>query len=142
MNDLFVQALEWIALLFLLAGAMLTFVAGVGLIRFPDLLSRMHTAAKPQVLGLLLVLIGLGIKLIPAETNVFNVGTLFLVGFFQIITVPVAGHIAARVGYRTGRIQHELLAVDELADRLEAEKQGQEEARKAGQGQASERSDT
>jgi len=129
-SDEFVQVLDWIAMLCLLAGALLTLVAGIGLIRFPDLLSRMHTAAKPQVLGLLLVLVGLGIRLIPVETNVFNIGTLVLVGLFQVVTIPVAGHIAARVGYRSGRIRHDLLVKDALAERL-AEKERAQEAERA-----------
>ncbi|HEX5200436.1 MAG TPA: monovalent cation/H(+) antiporter subunit G, partial [Actinoplanes sp.] len=39
----------------LVSGALLSLAAGVGLLRFPDLLSRMHAATKPQVLGLLLI---------------------------------------------------------------------------------------
>ncbi|WP_047870101.1 monovalent cation/H(+) antiporter subunit G [Nocardiopsis sp. RV163] len=119
MSDQLITVLDWVAILCILAGAALSLVAAVGLLRFPDLLSRMHTAAKPQILGLLLVLVGIGIRLIPVETNVFSVGTLLLVALFQIVTVPVAGHIAARVGYRTGRIDEELITRDELAERLE-----------------------
>lgn len=124
MSDQLAAVLDWVAVLCILAGAMLSLVAGVGLVRFPDLLSRMHTAAKPQILGLLLVLVGVGIRLIPAETNVFSAGTLALVALFQIVTVPVAGHITARVGYRTGRIEEKLMVRDELAERLAAEQEG------------------
>ncbi|WP_304453175.1 monovalent cation/H(+) antiporter subunit G [Nocardiopsis sp. YSL2] len=119
MSDALVAVLDWIAVLCLLAGAMLSFVASVGLLRFPDLLSRMHTAAKPQVLGLLLVLVGIGLRLAPVETGIFTVGMLVVVGLFQVITVPVAAHIAARVGYRTGRIDEDLLVTDELFERLQ-----------------------
>lgn len=119
MSDQVVQILDWAGMLCILAGALLSFVAGIGLVRFPDLLSRMHAASKPQVLGLLLVLVGIGFRLLPAEeTGVFSLGTLFLVGLFQVVTVPVAGHIVARVGYRTGRIRHDLVSTDELAERL------------------------
>ncbi|NYH53164.1 MULTISPECIES: monovalent cation/H(+) antiporter subunit G [Nocardiopsis] len=121
MNETLGAVLDWVAILCILAGAMLSLVAGVGLIRLPDLLSRMHAAAKPQVLGLVLVLVGIDIRLIPVETNVFNVGTLVLVALFQMATIPVAGHITARVGYRTGRIEEGLMARDELAERLEAD---------------------
>ena len=38
----------------LLLGAALCLVAGIGLLRFPDLLTRMHAGTKPQVLGVLL----------------------------------------------------------------------------------------
>ncbi|WP_306367247.1 monovalent cation/H(+) antiporter subunit G [Nocardiopsis sp. CC223A] len=131
MSDQLVTVLDWIAILCLLAGALLSVVAAVGLIRFPDLLSRMHTAAKPQVLGMLLVLVGIGLRLAPVEeTNVFNVGTLLLVGLFQVVTIPVAGHIAARVGYRTGRIREDLLVRDDLAERL-ARKREEDSARRA-----------
>ncbi|NKY99001.1 monovalent cation/H(+) antiporter subunit G [Nocardiopsis alborubida] len=122
MSDQLITVLDWVAVLCILAGAMLSLVASVGLLRFPDLLSRMHTTAKPQILGLLLVLVGIGIRLIPVETNVFSAGTLLLVALFQIVTVPVAGHIAARVGYRTGRIDKELITRDELDERLEAKR--------------------
>lgn len=131
MSEELVTVLDWIAILCLLAGALLSVVAAVGLIRFPDLLSRMHTAAKPQVLGMLLVLVGIGLRLVPVEeTNVFNVGTLLLVGLFQTVTIPVAGHIAARVGYRTGRIREDLLVHDELGERL-ARKREEDAARSA-----------
>ncbi|MGK2855553.1 MAG: cation:proton antiporter, partial [Microbacteriaceae bacterium] len=39
-----------------LSGSALALTAAIGVVRFPDTLSRMHAASKPQVLGLLLVL--------------------------------------------------------------------------------------
>lgn len=129
MNEQFALVLEWIAMLFLLAGALLTFIAGIGMIRFPDLLSRMHAASKPQVLGLIFVLIGFGLKLLSVETDVFSVGSLILVALFQIVTIPVAGHIAARVGYRTDLIRRDLLSVDELAEQIDRQEREEEEAR-------------
>ncbi|RCV54767.1 monovalent cation/H(+) antiporter subunit G [Marinitenerispora sediminis] len=106
--------LDWIALGCLLGGALLSFAAGVGLVRFPDLLSRMHTAAKPQILGLLLILVGIGLRMAPDP----RVGILVLVALFQLLTVPVAAHIAGRAAYRTGRVRRDLLAIDELRDEL------------------------
>ncbi|HIY41453.1 MAG TPA: monovalent cation/H(+) antiporter subunit G [Candidatus Nocardiopsis merdipullorum] len=129
MNEQLTLVLEWIAMLFLLAGALLTFIAGIGMVRFPDLLSRMHAASKPQVLGLIFVLIGLGLELLSVETNVFSVGSLILVALFQIVTIPVAGHIAARVGYRTDLIRRDLLSVDELAEQIDRQEREEEEAR-------------
>lgn len=127
MSDQLVTVLDWAAILCLLAGSLLSFVAAVGLIRFPDLLSRMHTAAKPQILGMLLVLVGIGLRMLPVEeTGVFDFGTLILVGLFQVVTVPVAGHIAARVGYRTGRIRRDLVVTDELAERLDSKRRANE----------------
>lgn len=107
-------AMDWAAVVLLLIGAALSFAASVGLIRFPDLMSRMHTAAKPQIMGLALILLGIGLRLFPDP----RVGILVLVLLFQILSVPVASHIAGRIAYRTGRIRPDLTEVDELREQL------------------------
>lgn len=95
----------------LIGGALLSLAAGVGLLRFPDLLSRMHAATKPQVLGLLLILAGTAIRL----GTVVDITTLVLVGVFQLVTAPVAAHMVGRAGYRAGLFRRDLLIADELA---------------------------
>ena len=100
----------------LLAGAVLALGAGVGLVRFPDLLARMHTAAKPQVLGLILVLIALALRLRDGTAA----WMLVLVALVQLVTAPVAAHLVARAGYRTGKVDSERLVVDELTRDLAA----------------------
>jgi multicomponent Na+:H+ antiporter subunit G len=99
-----------------LVGCGLALVAGIGLARFPDLLSRMHAATKPQVLGLSLMVLGLSIHLRDARV----LGTLALVVVFQMITGPVAAHMVGRSGYRTGKVIPGLLVRDELTADLEA----------------------
>ncbi|MCB7135099.1 monovalent cation/H(+) antiporter subunit G [Cellulosimicrobium marinum] len=94
----------------LLLGAFLAFAAGVGVVRFPDLLARMHAATKPQVLGLILVLLGLALRL----RSWGAVATLALVVLFQLLTSPVAAHMVGRAGYRTGKAGTAGLVVDEL----------------------------
>ena len=47
----------------LVLGALLSLIAAIGLLRLPDVLTRMHAATKPQVLGLMLVLLGLALRL-------------------------------------------------------------------------------
>jgi multicomponent Na+:H+ antiporter subunit G len=99
----------------LLTGALLSLLASIGLLRFPDVLSRIHAATKPQVLGLLLVVIGVSLRL----RSTSAVGTLVLVAVFQLLTTPVAAHMVARAAYRTGNVRRDALAFDELTDRLE-----------------------
>jgi multicomponent Na+:H+ antiporter subunit G len=96
----------------LISGALLSLAAGVGLMRFPDLLSRMHAATKPQVLGLLLILLGTALRL----ANVIDITTLVLVGIFQLATAPVAAHMVGRAVYRARQVRRDLLVVDELAE--------------------------
>jgi multicomponent Na+:H+ antiporter subunit G len=98
----------------LLLGALLAVIAAVGVLRFPDVLTRMHSATKPQVLGLLLILIGLGMRL----RDPGAVGVLLLVALFQLATAPVASHMVGRSAFRSGQVRHDLLVVDELSDVL------------------------
>jgi multicomponent Na+:H+ antiporter subunit G len=76
----------------ILGGAAWSLIAGIGLLRLPDVLTRMHAATKPQVLGLLMMLTGVALRLRDAN----DITTLILVGLFQTWTVPVAAHMVAR----------------------------------------------
>jgi multicomponent Na+:H+ antiporter subunit G len=98
----------------LVLGALLTLTAAIGILRFPDVLTRMHSATKPQVLGLLLVLLGLGLRL----RDVGSIGMLALVALFQLVTSPIASHMVGRASFRAGQVRRDLLVVDELSDVL------------------------
>ena len=104
------QIADVVAAACLLAGAFLCLTAGVGLLRFPDVLSRMHAGTKPQVLGVLLVMVGAAIRLHGWSAT----WMLLLVAVFQMLTAPVAAHMVGRAGYRTGKVRSDLLVVDEL----------------------------
>ncbi|NEK59135.1 monovalent cation/H(+) antiporter subunit G [Geodermatophilus sabuli] len=96
----------------LLAGAFLCLTAGLGLVRFPDVLSRMHAGTKPQVLGVLLIMVGGAIRLSGWSAT----WMLLLVAAFQLLTAPVSAHLISRVAYRRRHVRRDLLLVDELAD--------------------------
>lgn len=107
--------LDVIAVACICAGALFSLAAGVALLRFPDLLSRMHAATKPQVLGLLLILIGCALRL----RSGIDVTTLILVAVFQLATAPVAAHMVGRAAHRDGQAQADTLLTDELAARAD-----------------------
>ncbi len=98
----------------LLAGASLCLAAAVGLVRFPDVLSRMHSATKPQTLGLLLIVLGVGLVLRTWSAW----GILSLVFVMQLFTAPVAAHMVGRAAYRSGQVDEDRLLRDELAEAL------------------------
>ncbi|MGI5351808.1 monovalent cation/H(+) antiporter subunit G [Streptomyces sp. CA-250714] len=106
----------------MLTGALLCLLAGIGLLRLPDVLARMHAATKPQSLGLLLVLIGAGLWL----RSPIDLCTLLLVGLFQLLTSPVAAHMVGRAAYRTGRLDRDAVVRDELAEALRTEAAAQD----------------
>jgi multicomponent Na+:H+ antiporter subunit G len=104
--------LDAVGTVLILAGVLLTLTASIGVLRLPDVLSRMHAATKPQVVGLLLVVIGGSLHL---RTSV-DVWMLVLVGAFQLVTAPVTAHVVGRLAHRGGGVRRDLLHVDELAD--------------------------
>lgn len=104
-------AADVIAAVCFLLGALLALIAAIGVLRLPDLLSRMHAASKPQVLGLLLVLIGLGFRL----RDPGAIGLLVLIGLFQLLSTPVANHMVGRASFRAGQVREDLLVVNDLA---------------------------
>jgi multicomponent Na+:H+ antiporter subunit G len=100
----------------LVLGSTLTLVAAIAIHRFDDLLSRMHAATKPQVLGLVLMMTGVALIV----RNPVVAWTLVLVVAFQLITAPISAHMVGRAGYRTGKVDSEALVVDELTEDLRA----------------------
>ena len=86
-----------------------------GILRFPDVLTRMHSATKPQVLGLLLILLGLALRL----RDPASLGLLALVALFQLVTSPIASHMVGRASFRAGQVREDLLVVDELTELLD-----------------------
>ncbi len=80
----------------LIAGAALSALAGLAVLRFPDTASRVHAATKPQVLGIVLLMIGLGIRL----GTIAVIGELVLIVVLQLLTAPVAAHLTIRQAQR------------------------------------------
>ncbi|MDN5659631.1 MAG: monovalent cation/H(+) antiporter subunit G, partial [Brevibacterium aurantiacum] len=111
--------LDIISAVLILLGGVLSLAAAVGMLRFADLLSRMHASAKPQVLGLIAVALAIALQ----YPNWATVTTLAIIISFQLVTIPVATHMVGRAGYRTKHLRRSMLYRDELAeavDRAEA----------------------
>jgi multicomponent Na+:H+ antiporter subunit G len=98
------------AVVLMLLGTLLCLTAGLGLVRFPDVLTRMHAGTKPQVLGVLLIMVGAGIRLQGWSAT----WMLLLVAAFQMLTAPVSAHMISRVAYRRRHVRRDRLLVDEL----------------------------
>lgn len=103
--------LDVVAGVLIVTGCLLGLIAGIGLIRLPDVLSRMHAATKPQVLGVVLVMAGATIRL----AGSVDVWMVVLVAAFQVLTAPIAAHLVGRLAYRTHHVRRDLLDVDDLA---------------------------
>lgn len=110
MNDF----LDVIAGAFLFAGCLLTLISAVGIVRYPDVISRQHVATKPQVLSLIFNLLGTALLVREATMT----WTMLLVVAFMLITAPISAHMLSRAAYRTGRVQTDNLVADELGEDL------------------------
>ncbi|MCB1026703.1 MAG: monovalent cation/H(+) antiporter subunit G [Microthrixaceae bacterium] len=111
--------MDVVASLLILAGALLTLIAGIGQLRSADLFVRMHSATKPATLGWVLV-VGGAVLAIPSLSGVTK---LVLALGLQFLTAPVAAHLVGRAAYRVlatrpDRNRTERLTIDELGEQL------------------------
>ncbi len=82
----------------LILGSLVVLVAALGLLRFPDLFTRMHAAGVADTLGVALVLVGL-VFLVDAWTTATRF--LLILGFVWF-TSPTACHALARSALASG----------------------------------------
>lgn len=103
--------LDAVAAVLLLLAAFLTLAAAVGLLRFPDALTRLHAATKPQVLGVIFVVLALALSVRSWTVLLLLIPVIV----FQLLTAPISAHMVGRAGYRAGDYDPETLMADELA---------------------------
>lgn len=108
------QIMTWASSALFIAGSLLTLIAAIGLVRFPDVLARMHGVTKPGTLGIALLMTGLALALRSWDAA----WKLALVVLFQLITSPVSAHMIGRAAVRTKKVASDLLVVDELSEDL------------------------
>ncbi|ADG80297.1 Monovalent cation/proton antiporter, MnhG/PhaG subunit OS=Tsukamurella paurometabola (strain ATCC 8368 / DSM / CCUG 35730 / CIP 100753 / JCM 10117 / KCTC 9821 / NBRC 16120 / NCIMB 702349 / NCTC 13040) OX=521096 GN=Tpau_3719 PE=4 SV=1 [Tsukamurella paurometabola] len=104
------MVLDVIAAALMLTGAVFALTAAIGIVRFPDTLTRMHAATKPQTMGLLLLLGGSAVLL----RHSVDVWMLILAGLFALLTAPVVAHRVGRVAYQEQRLRDKTIAVDDM----------------------------
>lgn len=90
-----VNVLSWI---FLVSGGIFCVIGGLGLIRMPELYTRMHAAGVVDTGGASLVLIGL---MLQAGFSLITVKLLFIL-FFLLFTSPTATHALANAALSRG----------------------------------------
>ncbi len=87
-------------------------LAGVGVLRMPDLFMRMQAATKAATLGAGCMLLAVAVHF--GELTV--VARALLVIAFVLLTAPVAAHMIARAAYSVGTPLWEGTIADELRD--------------------------
>jgi multicomponent Na+:H+ antiporter subunit G len=89
---------EILAYLLIFSGAGFCLIGAIGVLRFPDVYSRMHSAGITDTLGALLVLLGL---LLLAGVSLAGAKLLFILAFLWMSS-PTATHALAKAARHGG----------------------------------------
>lgn len=82
----------------ILIGAFFVLTAAVGLVRFPDLYSRLHASSKLVTLGSAGIFLGVALEL--SDAAAFT--RLAAVLLFQFLTTPLSAYLIAQAAYLRG----------------------------------------
>lgn len=98
-----------VAAVLLIAGSLLSAVAVLGILRFPDVYTRLHAAAKAGPLGAGLILVGVAFA-----SGDWAIAIRCVLGFlFLLLTSPVSAHLLARAALRTGTVPDQRTSIQE-----------------------------
>jgi len=90
--------MSYIAAVLILVGATFSAAAALGVLRFPEIYTRLHAASKAGPLGSGLILVGAGLS---TGDPLTILRTLVGLGFLVLVS-PVSAHLLARSATKTG----------------------------------------
>lgn len=100
----------YISVVLLLVGATFCALAALGILRFPDVYTRLHAASKAGPLGAGLILLAVAFA-----SNDWSIALRALIGLvFLMLTAPVSAHLLARAALRGGVRPSALTSINEF----------------------------
>jgi multicomponent Na+:H+ antiporter subunit G len=90
--------IEWMSGALFIAGATFALLAGVGVLRMPDVFTRMQASTKASTLGLGCLLVGVSLRN-PELAFIVRAAS---IAAFMLLTTAVAAHVIARAAARSG----------------------------------------
>jgi multicomponent Na+:H+ antiporter subunit G len=90
--------IDLLSAVLLLGGAVFFFAGTVGMLRFPDVYSRLHALTKGDNVGLGLTVLGLAVR----ADSFAVVGKLVLIWMLVLLAGATASHLIARTSLRRG----------------------------------------
>ncbi len=109
--------IETIVTIFLGIGLFFVLAGSIGLVRFPDIYTRIHATGLVSTLGVGSILIA-SLIYFNFEAHTFNVKELLVLSFL-LLTAPVAIHMIGQAAYRTGVPLCRINVCDKLKDNEE-----------------------
>jgi len=107
---------EFFGIIMMAAGVFFIVIAGVGLLRMPDMFLRMSTATKASTLGLGLILLGTAVYFWELGITSRAIAT----SVFVLLTAPVSAHMIGRAAYSDGVPLWEETKQDDLKEYYES----------------------
>lgn len=104
--------IEWIIGILMVLGSLFMLLAAVGILRLPDLPTRMHASTKAGAMGAIFIMTAVVFHF---STGIVLARALAIV-LFIIMTAPIAAHVIARAGYFVGVPLWRGTVKDELRD--------------------------
>ena len=116
---LYLTVIEIITCIFILIGVFFTFLSAVGVIRLPDVYSRMHAAGKSSTLGVIFLMLAVVVYFIPE--GIINAKILLAI-IFVFMTAPLSSLMVNRSAYRIGVPLEKNNVQDDLKEMYNQEK--------------------
>lgn len=82
----------------LFLGGAFIFIASLGVLRMPDVYTRIHCSTKAGTLGVGLILLSIALYFRTGEVITRSVATIF----FIVLTAPVSAQVIGMVAYKSG----------------------------------------
>jgi len=103
-------ALQYLAAVAVLLGAVFGLLAAIGIVRLPDLYTRLHAASKAGVVGAGLILIA--VALISTDGSAILRAILGII--FLLLSTPIAAHLLARAAHKAGEMPSVKTTIEEI----------------------------
>lgn len=93
-----IEILHWVGGTLIVLGAIWSIIGAAGVLRFPDVYTRIHAASLTDTGGATLMLLGMGFM---AEPGIVSF-KLFFVWAFVMLTTPTAANALANAAFSSG----------------------------------------
>ena len=90
--------IEYVSLVFLLIGGFFFLAGTIGLLRFPDVYTRLHALTKADNIGLGFIVLGLSLQ----SDSFVIVGKLILIWVLVLISGSSVAHLVAKSAFQKG----------------------------------------
>ena len=106
------QLVQYVAAALILVGTLFCVLAALGMLRLPDVYTRMHAASKAGAVGTGFILVAIALVSLDVAVSLRAIVALF----FLLLTTPVSAHLLARASLKAGYDPTPATQCDDVAE--------------------------